>query len=308
MNIAFVFPGQGSQYVGMGKVLCEGFGEARETFREASDALGYDVAELCFHGPKDELNRTFRTQPSILTVSIATERVLRAKGIRPSVVAGHSLGEYAALVAAGVLSFRDAVVLTEKRGRLMQDAVPEGRGLMAAVLGLGREQVDRICLSVTSGYVTAANYNCPGQTVIAGEREAVEEAMTLAREAGAKRVIALAVSAPSHCALMIEASTKLADELNRIRFNPPDVPVVNNADAMFLNTVGSIKASLVKQLDSPLLWEDSVRAMIDAGVTTFVEMCPGRVLSGLIKRIDPGVTVLSAEDGIEQTLARIKNG
>jgi [acyl-carrier-protein] S-malonyltransferase len=302
MSIAFVFPGQGAQYVGMGKAVYEGFPEAREVFEEAAEVLGYSVAELCFNGPKEELNRTYRTQPCILTVSIATLRVIQQRGIRPEVVAGHSLGEYSALVAAGVIDFRDALLLTEKRGRFMQDAVPEGRGLMAAILGLGREQVDEICLSVSSGYVAPANYNCPGQIVIAGEREAVEEAISLAKEMGAKRAVPLAVSAPSHCALMIEASKRLAEELKKIPFRPPRVPVVNNADAIFLNTVESIKASLIKQLDSPLLWEDSIRAIIDAGIKTFFEIGPGKVLTGLIKRIDPSVTVKNTDSDLNDML------
>ncbi|NOY39872.1 MAG: ACP S-malonyltransferase [Nitrospirae bacterium] len=307
MSMAFIFPGQGSQYVGMGKTLHEEYRVARETFEEASELLGYDVAALCFNGPKEELNRTFRTQPCLLTASIAAHRVLTAKGLAPSAVAGHSLGEYSALVAAGVIEFRDAVLLTEKRGHFMQTAVPESTGLMAAILGLQREQVDEVCLSVRSGYVSPANYNCPGQIVIAGKREAVEEAMRLAREAGAKRTIPLAVSAPSHCALMIEASIKLAEELRHIHFTPPEIPIVNNADAMFLNTVDSIKASLVKQLDSTLLWEDSVRNMIDSGIDTFVEAGPGKVLSGLIKRIAPEATTFNTDAGIEQVVKGVKN-
>ncbi len=302
MSIAFVFPGQGAQYVGMGKRVYENFSEAREVFEEAAEVLGYSVADLCFNGPKEELNRTYRTQPCILTVSIATLRVIQQRGIEPEVVAGHSLGEYSALVAAEVIDFRDALLLTEKRGRFMQDAVPEGRGLMAAILGLGREQVDEICLSVSSGYVAPANYNCPGQIVIAGEKEAVEEAISLAKEMGAKRAVPLAVSAPSHCALMIDASKRLAEELKKIPFRPPRVPVVNNADAMFLNTVESIKASLIKQLDSPLLWEDSIRVIIDAGIKTFFEIGPGKVLTGLIRRIDPSVTVKNTDSDLNDIL------
>jgi [acyl-carrier-protein] S-malonyltransferase len=308
MSMAFIFPGQGSQYIGMGTGLHEEYREARETFDEASELLGYDVAALCFSGPKEELNRTFRTQPCLLTASIAAHRVLTSRGIAaPSAVAGHSLGEYSALVAAGVIEFGDAVLLTKKRGRFMQTAVPESMGLMAAILGLQREQVDEVCLSVSSGYVSPANYNCPGQIVIAGKREAVEEAMRLARDAGAKRTIPLAVSAPSHCALMIEASIKLAEELRHVHFNPPRVPIVNNADAMFLNTVDSIKASLVKQLDSTLLWEDSVRNMTDSGIDTFIEVGPGKVLSGLIKRIAPEATTFNTDAGIEQVVEGVKN-
>lgn len=296
MKLCFVFPGQGSQYVGMGKEICENFSEARETFQEASDSLGHDVARLCFEGPEDELNKTFRTQPCIVTVSIAVLRVLTSKGITPAVVAGHSLGEYSALVSAGAISFRDAVKLTEKRGQFMQEAVAEGKGLMAAILGLKREKINEICLTLQSGYAAPANYNCPGQVVIAGEKNAVEEAMRLAKEAGAKRALALAVSVPSHCALMAEASTRLGELLNTITFRRPAVPVVNNAGAMFLTDVESIKASLVRQLGSPLLWEDSIRAIADSGTGTFVEVGPGKVLSGLIKRIEPEAKTFNVED------------
>ena len=306
MNIAFVFPGQGSQYVGMGRELYENYPEAKEVFQEASDTLGYDMAKLCFEGPKQELDRTYRTQPALLTASIAALKVIQKRGINPQAVAGHSLGEYSALVAAGVIGFKDAVSLTEKRGRFMQEAVPEGKGLMAAILGLKREQVDEVCLSVKSGYVAPANYNCPGQIVIAGEREAVEEAMALAKEMGAKRAIPLAVSAPSHCALMVEACKRLDAELKNIEFSVPEIPVVNNADAIFLNTVDSIKASLVKQLDSPLLWEDSIRNMIDSGITTFVEVGPGKVLSGLIKRIDNSVNSYFTDEGIERIISLLQ--
>jgi len=296
MKIAFVFPGQGSQSVGMGSDLCSNFAEAREVFAEASDALGYDMQALCFNGPKEELDKTFRTQPSILTASIAAFRVLTAKGIAPAAVAGHSLGEYSAITAAGVLSLKDAAKLTEQRGTYMQEAVPEGKGLMAAILGLERKTLDDICLSVNSGYVAAANYNCPGQIVIAGEKHAVEDAMKLAKEAGAKRALALAVSAPSHCRLMAPASERLAKLLDTVELKAPAVPVMNNADALFIETVEGIKPSLVKQLNSPLLWEDSIKNMAASGMDTFIEVGPGKVLSGLIKRIVPEAKILNVED------------
>ncbi len=307
-KVAFIFPGQGSQYVGMGKEIHENFSEARDIFSKASEELGYDVAKLCFEDLEKELNKTFRTQPAILTVSIAINEVLLSKGMTPSVVSGHSLGEYSALVSAGVLSFRDAVRITEKRGQFMQEAVPEGRGLMAAVLGLERNKIDEICLSLQSGYASPANYNSPGQIVIAGEKEAVEEAMRLAKEKGAKKVVALSVSVPSHCTLMADASQKLAELLNDIEFKSPQISLVNNADAMFLNDRDSIKNSLIRQLSNPLLWEDSIRAIVDSGIDTFVEVGPGKVLSGLIKRIESSVKALNVEDmkSLENTLASIK--
>jgi [acyl-carrier-protein] S-malonyltransferase len=296
VKIAFVFPGQGSQHIGMGKKLWDSFEEVRALYEDASETLGYDIKKLSFNGPQEELNKTFRTQPCILTASIAAFRVLSSKGVKPYVVAGHSLGEYSAIVAAGVLPLNKAVELTEKRGTYMQEAVPEGEGLMAAILGLNRYKVDDICLSVESGYVVSANYNSPGQVVIAGEKQAVEDAMRLAKDAGAKRVIPLAVSAPSHCTLMVEASNRLAELLNTIVFKDPEIPVVNNADAMILTNAEKIKTSLIKQLNGPLLWEDSIRRIISTGINTFVEVGPGKVLSGLIKRIEPEARVFNVED------------
>jgi [acyl-carrier-protein] S-malonyltransferase len=308
MKIAFVFPGQGSQYVGMGKEIHDNFDLARETFKEASDALGYDLAGLCFNGPKEELDKTFRTQPCILTASIAIYKVLLSRSIEPLVVAGHSLGEYSALVAAEVLSFKDAVRLTEKRGQFMQDAVPEGKGLMAAILGMDRDKVDGICKSLQSGYAYPANYNCPGQIVIAGEKSAVEEAINLCKDAGAKRAVPLSVSVPSHCKLMDSASRRLAESFENINFNIPRIPFVNNADAVFLDNIESIKNSLVRQISSPLLWEDSIMAIAGSGISNFVEVGPGKVLSGLVKRIVSDANVLNVEDlkSLEKTLSQIK--
>jgi len=293
----------------MGKDIYENFETARETFKEASDAVGYDLAGLSFSGPAEELNKTFRTQPCILTVSTAICKVLLSEGIAPSVVAGHSLGEYSALVAAGILSLKDAAELTAKRGQFMQEAVPEGKGLMAAILGLERDKIDRICGSLRSGYASPANYNCPGQIVIAGEKVAVEEAIEACKEAGAKRAMPLAVSVPSHCKLMENASKRLSELFDGIEFRNPAIPIVNNADAKFLKDIGDIKSSLIRQLSSPLLWEDSVRSIVSSGIGTFVEVGPGKVLSGLIKRIDASVKVLNVEDmkSLDMTLTELLN-
>ncbi|MFN3740700.1 MAG: ACP S-malonyltransferase [Thermodesulfovibrionales bacterium] len=293
--IAFVFPGQGSQYVGMGKDLYENFPETREVFKEASDILGYDMVKLCFEGPKELLDRTSKTQPAILTVSIAALKLMELNGKIPSMVAGHSLGEYTACVAAGVLIFRDCLRIVEKRGLFMEEAVPEGKGLMAAILGLDREVVDNICRNISSGYVASANYNCPGQIVISGERDAVLEAVEELKQKGAKRAVLLAVSVPSHSRLMLKASERLGEFFRQFNFNNAVIPVVSNVDGIARTDAPSIKDALLRQLHSGVLWEDSVRNMHRMGVDTFVEIGPGKVLSGLIKRILPEVKVYNVE-------------
>lgn len=297
MKIAYVFPGQGSQYVGMAKEFIENFKESKEVFELASSALGYDLAQLCMHGPTERLNLTENTQPAILAASIAILQPLERRGITAQAAAGHSLGEFTAITAAGGLALKDAVALVKKRGRYMQEAVPAGAGLMAAILGMERADVEKTCLEAAkNGIVAPANYNSPGQIVIAGEKAAVEKAMELAKAAGAKKTVPLAVSVPSHCAMMQPAGVRLAQDLERIALNDLRIPIVNNADAKFLRTAGELRPSLIRQISSPLLWEDSIKALAAAGFDTFMEIGPGKVLSGLVKRIAKDAKVLNVED------------
>ena len=297
MKIAYLFPGQGSQYVGMAKEFIEQFTESREVFDLASGLLGYDLAQLCMHGPAEKLNLTENTQPAILAASIAILRPLERRGLAAEAAAGHSLGEYTAITAAGGLELKDAVPLVRKRGRYMQEAVPEGTGLMAAILGLERAAVEKTCLDASkNGIVGPANYNSPGQIVIAGEKNAVEKAMELAKAAGAKRVVPLAVSVPSHCPLMKAAGDRLAQELAAVTITDLRIPIVNNADAKFIRAAAEIRPSLVRQISSSLYWEDSINMMTADGFDTFIEIGPGKVLSGLVKRIAKDAKVLNVED------------
>jgi [acyl-carrier-protein] S-malonyltransferase len=305
--IAFVFPGQGSQYPGMGKDLAENFAIARQVFEEAGDALGIDMASLCFNGPEEELRLTTNTQPAILTVSIAALRVLQQEtGMTPAYVAGHSLGEYSALVAAGSLLFADALRTVRRRGAFMQEAVPVGTGAMAAILGMSAEELEAVCREAAQGeIVAAANFNGPGQIVIAGHAAAVERASVLARERGAKRALPLPVSAPFHCALMEPAGVRLAEVLAAIDICSLAMPVVTNVEAQPNSDSQRVKELLVRQVSAPVRWEETVESMAGLGVERFIEIGPGKVLAGLIKRIAKGAVTQNIEDsaGI-QALAR----
>lgn len=299
--LAFLFPGQGSQKVGMGRALHEASAEARAVYAEADEALGYSLTKLCFEGPEAELTLTANAQPAILTTSIAALRFLeKEKGLRPEVVAGHSLGEYSALVAAGALRLRDAVRLVNLRGRFMQDAVAPGVGAMAAILGLGGTEVATTCAEVTaesSGeLVSPANLNGGGQVVIAGHKAAVDRAIERLKQRGAKRAMPLPVSAPFHCALMQPAADRLAAELAQVEIAAPSVPVVTNVEAAPNRDAGKIRALLTAQVTAPVRWEESVQALATLGVVRAVEVGHGSVLAGLVKRIAPSISVLPAGD------------
>ena len=299
MSTAFVFPGQGSQYAGMGRQMAESYPAARAVFDEADHVLGFSLSKLCFEGPEDDLRLTENTQPAILTTSVAIHRVLEEKGSRPDFVAGHSLGEYSALVAAGTLKLADAVSLVRRRGQYMQQAVPVGVGAMAAILGLEAAAAESVCERAAEGQVISpANINSPGQIVVAGNREAVERAVAHAKEAGAKRAIMLPVSAPFHCALMKPAEDRLARDLDELSFSDPQFPVVTNVDAKVIRTGADARDGLKRQVSRPVRWQESMQLLIAGGVTRFVEVGPGKVLLGLIRSIDKSVTMLNAEDAV----------
>ncbi|MDD1795695.1 ACP S-malonyltransferase [Enterovibrio makurazakiensis] len=305
-NFAVVFPGQGSQTVGMLAELGEQFDVVKQTFSEASDVLGYDLWALVQNGPDTDLNQTHRTQPALLSASVAIWRVWQEQGgAQPSVMAGHSLGEYSALVCAGVIDFKEAVKLVELRGQLMQEAVPAGVGAMSAIIGLDNDAIAKACEEAAQGEVVSpVNFNSPGQVVIAGNKEAVERANVLCKEAGAKRALPLPVSVPSHCALMKPAADKLAIALENIVFSAPSIPVINNADVATETDSAAIKSALVRQLYGPVRWTESVEKMASEGVELLLEMGPGKVLTGLAKRIDRNLSAAAVNDSASLEAAK----
>ena len=294
MSIAVVFPGQGSQFVGMGKDFYDKYGTCREFFTNADKALGYGLSEIMFNGPEDELKLTQNTQPALVTMSAAVWSIVKEK-VKPSFFAGHSLGEYCAVYASGGLSFEETVKAVHNRGKFMQSAVPVGVGAMSAILGLDEETVSSVCskLSKAGCIVEPANFNCPGQVVIAGNKEAVEKAGEELKAAGAKRVVPLPVSAPFHCSLMQSAKEKMAEYLKNININTLNIPVVNNVDAVLEQDGADVKDALIRQVAGTVKWTQSVQSMITAGVTTFIEVGAGSVLTGLIKKIDRNVETIN---------------
>ena len=296
-KLAFVFPGQGAQKVGMGKDFFDNYDVAKKMFKEADEALGYSIMKMCFEGPEEDLKLTANTQPAILTISCIANEILKENGVQPEITGGHSLGEYSALVAAGVLKFQDAVALVHKRGAYMQEAVPVGEGGMAAIIGVDREKIVEICQSVSAeSPVQAVNFNCPGQIVIAGATRGVELAVEELKAAGAKKAVILPVSAPFHSTLMKPAAEKLAVELDKVTLSDAKIPVVANVNAQVLTKAEDIKASLVAQAASPVLWEDCVAKMKEFGADVLLEAGPGKTLCGFNRRIDKSIKSLNVED------------
>ena len=296
--IAYLFPGQGSQHAGMGKELADNFVAARRVFEEANDALGFDLTSLCYNGPEEELKLTANTQPAILATSVAALKVLEAEsGLVPSFTAGHSLGEYSALVCAGGLAFADAVRVVRQRGTFMQEAVPVGTGSMAAILGLGLDDLDVVCADAAQGQVVSpANYNSDGQVVIAGHTEAVNRAIDLAKGKGAKRALLLPVSAPFHCSLMLPAGDRLASVLAEVEVGEMSLPVVSNVEAVPNQDSARVCELLVKQVSAPVRWQETIVSMVELGVDRYIEIGPGKVLSGLVKRMAKGSTVQNVQN------------
>ena len=308
-KLAFVFPGQGAQKVGMGKDFFDNYDVAKKMFKEADEALGYSIMKMCFEGPEEDLKLTANTQPAILTISCIANEILKENGVQPEITGGHSLGEYSALVAAGVLKFQDAVALVHKRGAYMQEAVPVGEGGMAAIIGVDREKIVEICQSVSAeSPVQAVNFNCPGQIVIAGATRGVELAVEELKAAGAKKAVILPVSAPFHSTLMKPAAEKLAVELDKVTLSDAKIPVVANVNAQVMTKAEDIKASLVAQAASPVLWEDCVAKMKEFGADVLLEAGPGKTLCGFNRRIDKSIKSLNVEDveSLEKSLDYFK--
>ena len=311
VKVAFLFPGQGSQSVGMGRAFAESSKAATAVWRQADGALGFALSRLCFEGPEAELGLTVNTQPAVLTASVAAAAVLAERGVTPQLAAGHSLGEYSALVIAGALRFEDAVRLVRKRGEFMQEAVPVGTGAMAALLGIDLATAEEVCAEAARGEVVAvANINSPGQIVIAGHRAAVERAVKMAAERGGKKSVLLPVSAPFHSALMKPAADRLAAELDRVTVSAPRIPVVRNVDAGLTTAADDVKPFLVRQVSSPVRWADCLERLAREGATAFLEVGPGRVLTGLLKRTLEGVRGQAVEDpvSLDKALAALEPG
>jgi len=309
-NLAFVFPGQGAQYIGMGSDITKNFPACNKIFEQASYALGFDIKDMMFNGSEETLEITENTQPTVLTASMVCLQPLIEAGIKPDVTAGLSLGEYTALTYSGALSLKDALIIVRKRGKYMQEAVPVGTGTMAAIIGLDNDLIVKLCEEASNvGIVEAVNFNCPGQVVISGEVKAVEKAVELCKSKGARRAVVLPVSAPFHSSLLVNAGEKLACELEKIELGKLNIPVISNVTADYIDNPEEIKELLIKQVSSPIYWENSIRRMIGDGIDTFVEIGPGRVLSGFLRKIDKNVTALNIQDmnSLDNTLNILSN-